>query len=162
MKALAAQGLDYFAVAPVRLQCEAHIRATPDAVFAKLAEPASWPAWFPLMTRARWVAPTTSGAVGAERDVAMRILGHFRERMIAWQPGERFAFTMVKSSSPFASAMAEDYQLHAVPGGTQLRWMLAVTPTTIGKFAVPGLRMVMRKIFTSAGARLNAELAHVA
>ena len=159
MKDLQAQGLDYFAVAPVRLECLAHIKASPDAVFAALAEPASWPRWFPLMTRAAWVAPTTNGSVGAERDVALRVLGRFRERMIAWQPGQRYAFTMVQSSSPFASKMAEDYQLQAVAGGTELRWTFAVTPTTVGKLAVPGLRIVMRKIFTTAGKRLNAELA---
>ena len=162
MKDLQAQGLDYFAVAPMRLECQAHIAATPDAVFAALAEPASWPKWFPLMTRAAWVAPTTTGDVGAERDVALQLLGRFRERIIAWQPGQRFAFTMVRSSSPFASHMAEDYQLQAVAGGTALNWTFAVTPTSIGKLAMPGLRIVMRKIFTAAGKRLNAELAHAA
>lgn len=162
MKDLQAQGLDYFADAPVRLACQAHLAAAPDAVFAMLAEPALWPTWFPLMTRAAWVAPTTTGDVGAERDVALRLLGHFRERMIAWQPGQRFAFTMVQSSSPFASKMAEDYRLQAVAGGTELNWTFAITPTTVGALAVPGLRIVMRKIFTAAGKRLNAELTRAA
>ena len=157
MKELAAQGLEYFTSAPVRLFCHASFTAPPDAVFAKLTEPASWPTWFPMMTSAAWVGEPVA-TVGADRDVALTGLGRFRERIIAWEPGKRFAFTMVRSSSPFASAMAEDYKLKATATGTELDWVMAVTPTAIGKLAVPGLRIVMRNMFERAGKRLNEQL----
>lgn len=157
MKELVAQGLDYFTSAPVRLFCHASFAAPPEAVFAKLADPASWPTWFPMMKSAAWVGEPVA-TLGADRDVALTGLGRFRERMIAWEPGKRFAFTMVQSSSPFASAMAEDYKLKATATGTQLDWIMAVTPTTLGKIAVPGLRIVMRNIFERGGKRLNAQL----
>ena len=111
-----------------------------------------------MMKRAAWLGDA-HGGLGAEREVTMRMLGRFRERMIAWEPGARFAFTMIGSTSPRVRLLAEDYRLVAVDGGTRLDWVMAATPTTIGKLGMPIMRRIMLRIFERAGRRLRARLA---
>ncbi|MEZ4403720.1 MAG: SRPBCC family protein [Kofleriaceae bacterium] len=157
MKRLDPTDLDYFTTAPIRIVASGTVPAPPAAVFAALADAASWPRWFPLMHRAAWTEG--AAAVGAEREVALRLLGRFRERMIAWEPGARFAFTMVGSTSPLARQMAEDYRLTAVADGTQLDWLMAATPTTLGRVARPALMAIGRKLFRDMRRGLAAHLA---
>lgn len=161
MRELAATTLADFAAAPFRVVLSRELPATPDAVFAVLAEPAAWLAWFPLMHRAAWCAGSPAGGIGAEREVALRALGRYRERMIAWQPGERFAFTMTATSSPLVARMAEDWQLAPADGGaaTRLTWTVAATPSALGRAATPILRQVLAGLFRRGGAKLGRQLA---
>jgi uncharacterized protein YndB with AHSA1/START domain len=145
--------------APIRIQDRAVVAKSPDEVFAALTDAPGWTRWFPLMTRCEWVTKETSG-VGAERVVALTLLGTYRERFIAWEPGKRFSFTMTESSSPLARAIAEDLRLSPVDGGaaTALDWTLAAEPTLLGKAAKPILVATMRRVFRESGVRLNRVL----
>lgn len=158
MKTLAPTDLDFFDSAPVRIVASATIPTRPAVLFDLFADVASWPAWFPMMKRAAWHGGR-SGGLGAEREVALRLLGRFHERMIAWEPGARFSFTMIGTTSPLVRQLAEDYRLTAVDGGTRLDWVLAATPTTIGKASMPMMRVIMRRLFARAGKRLRARFA---
>jgi uncharacterized protein YndB with AHSA1/START domain len=153
MKPLAPVDLDFFAAAPLRIGAGVRLTASPDRVFASFANAAEWLRWWPMMTSCQWTVD--SAGVGAEREVAVRLLGRFRERMIAWQPGARFAFTMIASTSPMASQLAEDYRLVADGTGTRLDWTLAARPTTLGKLVAPAMRAVMLRSFQRGIANLN-------
>src|SRR5688572_26569075 len=102
------QPLDFVDSAPLRVSDSAVVRAPAAKVFEAFADTESWPEWFPLMREARWVG-TEKSRVGAEREVALLLLGRYTERFLAWEPAKRFAFTMTKSSSPLAKAIAEDF-----------------------------------------------------
>ena len=158
MRTLAPTDLAYFDHAPMRVTASATIAASPAEVFAALADAAGWVRWFPLMHRAAWTRGT--GGVDAERTVALRLFGQFAERIIAWEPGARFAFTMIASSSPMARQMAEDYRLTAVGTGTRLDWVMAATPTAVGKVASPALTRIVGRLFAGAGRRLDRMLAN--
>jgi uncharacterized protein YndB with AHSA1/START domain len=153
VKTLEPADLGFFARAAQRIVATAHVSVPPERVFASFAEPAEWTRWFPLMTAARWVGGTPG--VGAEREVALTGLGRFRERMIAWEPGRRFAFTMIGSTSPLASQIAEDYQLHAERAGTRIEWIMAATPTSAGRLLRTPTRLLMQSLFARGGRNLE-------
>jgi len=146
--------LGFFDDAPVRIVTTCRLGATPDHVFDTLADPASWPRWFPLMSRAGWTSPGPA-ALGAEREVALRAFGQFRERFIAWEPGARYTFTMIGTTSPLVDAMGEDYRLTADGKGTRLDWTIAARPSRIGRVLTPALRMIMKRIGSAAARRLD-------
>lgn len=155
---LRSETLDFFERASLRVSETAKVAATPARVFAAFADVGSWPAWFPLMYRAEWISG--SGGVGSEREVALRLLGAYRERFIAWDVGSRFSFTMTASSSPLAKAIGEDFRFTALDGGraTEIAWTLAADPTWLGKVLEPALRGVMRRVFLKSGVALEKHL----
>jgi uncharacterized protein YndB with AHSA1/START domain len=157
VKSLDPAGLDFFGTAPLQVSASVQLRATPERVFASFADAADWLRWWPMMTACAWTRDT--GAVGAEREVAVRLLGRFRERMIAWQPGARFAFTMIGSTSPMATQLAEDYRLAADGTGTRIEWTLAAQPTTLGKLTAPVMRRTLLRMFQRGITNLDRLLA---
>lgn len=150
------QSVDFFERAPLKVQERAVVAKSPDEVFAAFADAPSWPRWFPLMTRCDWVSTETSG-VGAERVVHLTLLGTYRERFIAWEPGRRFSFTMTETSSPLARALAEDFRFSPVDGGaaTAIDWTLAAEPRLVGRIARPILVATMKRVFRESGHRLS-------
>jgi uncharacterized protein YndB with AHSA1/START domain len=152
VKVLEPTDLAFFDRAALRITATIQLSASPERVFASFADPSEWPHWFPLMTSARW---TKGEALGGEREVALTGLGRFRERMIAWEPGRRYAFTMIGATSPLATQLAEDYQLHAERGGTRVDWVMAATPTKIGDLLAMPTRLFMQRLFQRGGRTLE-------
>jgi hypothetical protein len=110
------------------------LRATPDAVFAELGDPSLW---FALLRRSVWKTGATSG-VGAQREVDVYGFGSFRERMLAWDPGQRVAFTMTGTTSPLVARMAEDMVIEPLEDGVRFHWNVFVTPTRLGRLIPQG------------------------
>ena len=96
----------------------------------------------------------TSG-VGAEREVDVRTFGKFRERMLAWDGGERVAFTMVSTTSPLVDAMGEDWLVTRDDIYTRLDWLVVATPSRIGRPITPALRAILRVMFVRAAGNLQ-------
>jgi hypothetical protein len=140
--------------APFRISMTSRFAASPDALYAELADPRRWVDWFPLMYRAEWTSEKTA-AVGAEREVALRVFGKYREQILAWEPGERFAFTMTGSTSPLVARMAEDWRLDREGRGVRLEWTVGGYPTTLGRAATPILRAVLSRMFSAGGVKLE-------
>lgn len=157
MRTLPPTDLAFFDQAPKRIVGTARFTASPARVFEAFADPAMWPKWFPLMHRAAWTQG--SGGVGSEREVSLRALGTFVERMIAWEPGRRFAFTMIGSTSPLAVQLAEDYQLSPEGSGTRLDWVMAARPTTLGSIGWLPTKLLLGRMFAKGGRTLESLLA---
>ena len=148
----------FFHTAPQIIRQRVSLGAEPELVFAALADARSWTKWFPLMNEAAWTTEQASG-VGAEREVNLRLLGRYRERMIVWEPGIRYAFTIVASNSGMATSIAEDYRISPDgPGRSYLDWTFAATPRSWVKPVSPVVRLAMEQVFKAAGPRLNAYL----
>ncbi len=144
MRTLEPIDLDFFSTAPFRVTETLHLRAAPAAVFAAFADAAMWTRWWPLMHDARYTKGT--GGLGDERIVALRMLGRFEERFIAWTPGERFAFSMIGTTSPLVKRMGEDYQLTADGKGTRLAWTMAAEPSRLGNASTPVTRFITKRM----------------
>lgn len=152
------QDLAFYDAAPFRLQDHARLRATPARLFEVFADIDSWPRWFPLMHRTRWLSATHDG-VGAEREVSIHGLGTFRERFLAWEPGARFAFNIYESSSPLAKAVSEDFRFVADgPGHARIEWTFAARPSLLGVPFKPALGLLMRQVFRRSGVNLQRYL----
>jgi uncharacterized protein YndB with AHSA1/START domain len=133
---LAPVGLDFFGSAQHRAVREARIAAPPQAVFDALArDPGGWGYWFPgFSTTGRYRTPGPHG-VGAERE--MRLGGtRLVETVLAWEEPGRWAFRVSTATAPFVTAMAEDYRITPVDGGSVLAWTVALDGT--GPMAVAG------------------------
>ena len=129
---------------PFRFTATAKLDADPIAVFAELGDMSLW---FPLMRRSVWKTGATSG-VGAEREVEVATFGKFRERMLAWEPGERVAFTMTGTTSPLMARMAEDWRVSRDDGiYTRIDWIVVGKTTLLGRAVQPALRGILRMIF---------------
>ncbi|HUJ58743.1 MAG TPA: SRPBCC family protein [Kofleriaceae bacterium] len=146
MRELAPYAIDELGSAPFQFVARAELDADPLAVFAELGTPSLW---FPMMRRSVWRSGATSG-VGALREVDVLGFGRFRERMLAWDPGERLAFTMIATSSPLVARMAEDWVLSPGERGTHVEWRVVMRPSAIGRLAQPALPALLRGMFAAA------------
>lgn len=138
-----------FDAASFRFEGTGTFSCTPARLFEELGEPARWTSWFPLMRRARWTSDATARA-GAEREVSIVGFGRFRETILEFRPGERFAFTMIASTSPLARTMGEDYRLTALGDRTRLDWTLVASPTSVGRFVMPMMPRILAPIWRRA------------
>lgn len=151
MRALTPLALAELDTAPLRIVSSVHIAGTAHAVFVELGDPSKW---FPLMRRSVWITAETGG-LGAEREVVVRGLGSFRERMIAWDDDRRLAFTMTASTSPLAHQIGEDFRLTPEGDGVRLDWAMCARPTVLGRALEMPTRLMMQRLFARACKRLG-------
>ncbi len=151
MRSMTPLALEEFGEQPFQFTATAKLDADPLSVFAELSDPSLW---FPLMRRSVWKTAATSG-IGAEREVDVRTFGTFRERMLAWDPGERVAFTMTATTSPLVARMGEDWRLSREDIYTRFDWVVVAQPTRIGRVAAPALRAILRVMFMRAAGNMQ-------
>lgn len=119
------RGIDWINQAPITIEARATSTASPDAVFAVLADHERWPEWFSGM-RSVEVTGTATG-VGARRRV--RTPGvTVDEEFIAWEPGARFAFTINAARPRFVKSLVEDCRLQANGSGTDITYTVYLDP----------------------------------
>jgi hypothetical protein len=143
MRALQPLAVAEFDSAPFRFTASGHVAGSARAVFTELADPARF---FPMMTRSVWTTAETGG-VGAEREVTLRILGRFHERMLVWEPDRRLTFAMTGTTSPLVDQLGEDFRISPEDGGVRLDWIVAGKPSGLGRVATPALRLMLRRLF---------------
>jgi hypothetical protein len=151
MTCLQALALDQFDEQPFRFTATAKLDADPLAVFAELGDMSLW---FPMMRRSVWRTGATSG-VDAQREVDIIGFGKFRERMLAWDRGERVAFTMTATTSRLVDAMGEDWRVSREDIFTRLDWIVVAKPSLIGRAATVPLRGILRLMFMRACGNLQ-------
>ncbi len=141
MKTLAAVDLSFFSDAPKIIRNQVTVSAPREAVFAQIAgDPAGWGDWFPGFTKdGRWTSPEPRG-VGSTREVkAYRM--KYRETILAWDAGERWAFRVDATDGGMFEAFAEDYRLADVAAdkgdATLLTWTVAFRPGRLMRLAAP-------------------------
>jgi len=149
--------LSYAVDAPCRFESSAVVPASPERVFAVLADPATWPQWFADFQATWWTSPPPHG-VGATREVRMRMLGA-RERFLAWEPGRRFSFAVDALTLPIVKRFVEDVRLEpAGAGRTRVTWTACYTPTAAMRLVHPLARPIFARMFARALAGLGRYL----
>jgi carbon monoxide dehydrogenase subunit G len=118
--------LNWIKHAPVTFSGSATTAASPDAVFAILADHEHWPEWFPVITKTEVIGSARKG-VGMRR-VTTIPAGKIQERIIAWDPGERWAFTATGVSPGIVHALVEDCRMQPTASGTRVTYTIYVDP----------------------------------
>lgn len=110
--------------AGIRLAFSRQMPAPPERVFDVLADHEGWARWFVDFRKAVVTTPEREG-VGVKRRVWVGPMA-FEERFLAWEPGRRFAFTMLDTRVPIVSAIVEDWRLAPVEGGTRVEYLVGI------------------------------------
>lgn len=138
----------FTSTAPLRTSVSHEYDATPDEVFAVLADTDSWPRWFPGLRAARWTSQPPHG-LRSTRQVELGPLV-VDEEFIVWEPGRRFGFTFTHANLPGTRAGVELVEL--VPtstGGTRLAYTFAVeavgVPRPVGALLGPAVATLIRQ-----------------
>jgi uncharacterized protein YndB with AHSA1/START domain len=146
--------LSFIERAPDRLEAQAVCPAPPQRVFDVLADPSTWPRWFHDMRDAKWTS-SSQACLGAVRVVSLG-MGSFEERMIAWEPGKRFSFSIDGASVPLAKRVVEDWQLSSTDEGhTKLDWAMLVDPSLLSRALRPAIQPLMQRMFNKSIAGLT-------
>lgn len=118
-------------------RCEARIEvaATPERIWEVLADHESWPEWFTAIDTVE-VTGAASG-IGAERRVTLPGMV-IDEEFVAWEPGRRFAFTVVGMSKPVFDTLNERVTIEDLGNGRcEVTYIQAFKPKAW--FALPFL-----------------------
>lgn len=142
--------------APVTHVSEASVPAGRAAVFDALADPRGWPRWFPNVRAASYTTPPPHG-VGTIREADV---GGTRwvEEMIAWERGSCWGWTVTGASVPFAAAQVETFALADAPGGTRVRWTIAMEPRLLARLGAPFAARTIPRLFARAMENLTTYL----
>ncbi|MBO1334435.1 SRPBCC family protein [Streptomyces sp. VRA16 Mangrove soil] len=151
-------GLDFVETAPLRLVFAREVSASPEAVYAALADDvAGWPQWFSAVTLAR---PVEDGADGPRREVRLKGGTRFVETIVAAEPGQVYAYRVDESNAPGVRALLEEWRITAVPGGARVQWTFAAdgaAPFRIGlKVGRAGFGRAFRDAVGALERRLTA------
>jgi hypothetical protein len=156
MASLRKEDVSFLDRAPVRHVFTAVVAAPRAAVFAAIADPPGWPSWFPGVRSARYHgAPPFGVGTLREADVSGT---RWLEEMIAWDEGRRWTYTVLEASTPLAYAQVESFDLEDAPGGTRVRWTLAIEPRLVQRLAAPIAPLVMGRLFERAMRNLEVRL----
>ena len=121
--------LEWSEQAPVRAQGVARTGASPEAVFAVLADHERWPEWFPNVKAVEVLGPAEG--VGARRRVKIPGMA-VDEEFIAWEPGRLFAFTATACRPGAFRSLVEHCRIEPVDGGgCEVTWTMCIEPARL-------------------------------
>ena len=150
------ESLGFLRHAPVVHVAEAVIEVPRNAVFGAIAEPGGWKHWFPGVREASYTTPPPYG-VGTIREANV---GGTRwvEELIDWEYPTRWAWTVLRTSIPFAQAQVELFEFTEEAGGTRVRWTLALEPRLLARLGTPLAGRVNSRLLRHAMENLAAHL----
>ena len=147
--AITAKDLAYTESSPHQLKVTQEIAASKEVVFDALMDAPGWRRWFRDCLSCEWTTPAPYG-VGSEREIQLKLVTA-TERILAADPGERFAFTLIAVSKPLAKAMLEDFRLSdAGNGKTRIDWTMHYEPSALARAIHPILRAVFKSMLTKS------------
>ena len=122
------------------------VDASPTRVFELVTSPLEVGRWLPDLRASKWVTSAPHG-IGSVREMRLTTIA-VHEKILVWEPGERFAFTVVRASVPLLKRMVEDYRFDPAPGGaTRVRWTIAYQPRTLAAPLEPLLAPRFARMF---------------
>lgn len=129
------------------------VPAPPRDVFDIVTRPETLSSWMPDYRGARWTTSPPVG-VGSVREVQLTTIA-VHEKVLVWEPGERFVFTIVRASVPILKRMVEDFRFEPNKAGTRVRWTIAYQPKLLASALEPILAPRFARMFEKSATRLT-------
>jgi hypothetical protein len=137
--------LGFIKTSPHKFENEAVIDASPDRVFSCLTGEGQAD-WFKDFVGMQWLSPEPHG-VGASRVVTLKTL-RVTERVLAFEPGKRFAFTVDRITLPLVRGMLEDMQIEPISEKkTRVIWTAHYEPSMAMRLVHPIARSIFGGMF---------------
>jgi uncharacterized protein YndB with AHSA1/START domain len=131
---------------------ESHSAATPETVFAVVADASRWQEWAgPAVPRSRWQAGSPAGGLGAVRRLGLGPLSS-REEIVEYDPPHRLAYVLRSGEGLHHYRATVDLQAQP-DGGTHIVWSGTVDTS------VPGLAGPLIMVFKGLVAGFATRLA---
>jgi len=106
MGQLTRQPAEWIHSAPFQASATREIDATPDEVFAALADHERWPEWFTSVIGVERFGDLHDG-VGSNRRVFINTRVAIEEEFNVWDPGERWGFVVLSATVPGLRSLIE-------------------------------------------------------
>jgi carbon monoxide dehydrogenase subunit G len=152
MTALLPRTIDWIELAPIAIVASAESAASPDEIFAVLADHERWPGWFPGVKKVEVTGPASG--VGARRRVSVPG-AVVDEEFIIWEPGVRWTFTGTAARPHVTKSLIEDCRLTPLEsGGTRITYGMYLDPPTALRPLVKVMARQIRRNNTRAMANL--------
>ncbi|MBI2389455.1 MAG: SRPBCC family protein [Deltaproteobacteria bacterium] len=157
--------LGFVARSPFRIEHEILVFAPPERVFDVLTGEREMFEWLEPLREVRWTSAPPHRA-GSTREIVLDLVSPDRtgssltalavqERILAWERGKRFTFSIEAMTLPLVREMVEDMQLERVaPGKTRLRYDAHYTPSLLTRAVHPVARALFTKMFRDAVRRI--------
>jgi hypothetical protein len=147
---------DFLESAPFRQTCTGELKAPVGAVFDQIAaHPENWPRWFTPADDVHYEGPPPYG-VGSTRFFRLYRLAGAREQIIAWDPGERFAYQVQEANMPGVSALMEQWTLTPFTDTrTRVGWILAIDAGPLTQLLLRASRRHIDRLFRDSAHRLE-------
>jgi Polyketide cyclase / dehydrase and lipid transport len=157
---LRTENLGFLESAPVRLTCTHTVRASSASVFDQVAaRPEDWPLWFMPALWCAYEGQPPHG-VGTVRHLFVRGDLRFRETVLAWEDGKRFAYRVEECNLPGIRACMERWTIDALnDSACRVGWTLAVDGRRPVRMVLRAGRGAVDRAFGRSMARLEAHIA---
>jgi carbon monoxide dehydrogenase subunit G len=146
-------GMDFLEDAPRIHVVECNVALPREEVWHAIADPTTWPHWFPSVRSASYLGEPPYG-VGTTRVSDVRGI-RFEETMLAWDEGRRWAYRIDRATFPLAKAQLESSELEDRGSGTRLRWTLATHPGLVLRLTAPFFQGTLQRLLERAVAGLE-------
>lgn len=152
------QPVEWIHTAPVIAAATRELAATPDEVFAALADHESWPEWFEALSKVERFGDLHEG-VGSNRRVHIGSRVTVDEEFNVWEPGERWGFTIL-SGPPGLRSMNELVTIQPTgPDRCRVTYTMGIDPKP---WLAPVVKVATRQLRKNLGQALEQLGDHVA
>jgi len=157
MPKLTPRNTDFVDTAPIRITTVVTAKATPEEVWAVMADNERWPEWFNAAKSCRTTSDV-SGGVGSTRWIHVDLF-KVNERFIAWDPPRRWAFTILDVNLPGVVSVVEHALIEPVgTGETRVTYVMASEVAPYLRPLVPILRWRLTGMFKKGLAGIEGQV----
>ena len=159
MRSLTPQPPEWIDTAAVQADATREVAATPDEVFAALADHETWPEWFTALSKVERFGELHEG-VGSNRRVHIGSKVSIEEEFNIWEPGQAWGFTIIAASIPGLRSMNERVTIEAVgTDRSRVTYLMGIDPQP---WLRPLVVLARRRLTKELSAALEGLDAHIA